>query len=58
METQEMPLIQITTRIEHELAEEFAEIAKRERRSLSAQLIIAVEHFVDAYKQEQTSKAA
>jgi hypothetical protein len=46
--------VQITTRIEAELAEALGEIATRERRSLSAQLALIVEQWV---KQEQSEKS-
>ena len=44
----EETLVQITTRIEGTVAEQLAELAQKERRSLSAQLAWIIERFIEA----------
>ncbi len=42
--------VQVTTRVEAELAEDLYRIAKAERRSLANLLVLALERYVDEYK--------
>jgi predicted transcriptional regulator len=42
--------VQVTTRVEPELAEDLYRIAKAERRSLANLLVLALERYVDEYK--------
>ena len=42
--------VQVTTRVEPELAEDLYRIAKAERRSLANLLVMALERYVDEYK--------
>jgi hypothetical protein len=44
-DTTKLQPIQVTCRLDPELAEQLIELARRERRSVSAQLVIIVEEF-------------
>ena len=46
--------VQITTRVDADIAEQLAEIATREKRSMSAQLALIVEKYI---QEQQTPKA-
>ena len=46
-ESNKQPAVQVTTRLEPELAEQLIEIARQERRSVGAQLIVALEFFLE-----------
>lgn len=48
--------VQVTTRVDPELAEDLYHIAKAERRSLANLLILALEQFVEGYKQSVKSE--
>lgn len=48
--------VQVTTRVDPDLAESLYEIAKAERRSLANLLVLALEQFVEAYKQSAKSE--
>lgn len=53
-EEKQLP-VQITTRVDADIAEMLAEIAQREKRSLSAQLALIVEQYI---MERQCKKAA
>lgn len=46
--------VQISTRVEEDVAEVLAEIANREKRSLSAQIALIVEQWVAKVQTEQS----
>ena len=50
--------VQITTRIEDDVAEVLQAIANREKRSLSAQLAVIVEKFIAEQREAEQQKAA
>ena len=48
--------VQVTTRVDPDLAESLYEIAKAERRSLANLLVLALEQFVRNYEQSAKSE--
>jgi len=50
--------VQITTRVEDDVAEQLSEIANREKRSLSAQLAVIVEKFIAEQREVEQQKVA
>ncbi len=52
---EQRPNVQITTRIEPELADRLMAIADAERRSLSNLLVLAVENYVKDYEARLTN---
>lgn len=48
--------VQVTTRVDPELADDLYAIAKAERRSLANLLVLALEQFVESYKQSAKSE--